>query len=154
MRALDNRIPPPVIALFCALLMYGIARITPIVEIAGSLRVIGTVVLLLAGAAIAAAGGIAFRRAKTTVNPLTPEKASALVSGGIYRFTRNPMYLGFALLLVAWALYLGSPAALLVGLPAFVGYLNRFQIAPEERALEKLFGAEFTGYRQQVRRWL
>lgn len=134
--------------------MYGIARITPAIEIGESLRVAGAIVLLLAGAGIAAAGGIAFRRAQTTVNPLTPEKASALVSGGIYRLTRNPMYLGFALFLLAWALYLASPVALLVGPSCFVLYLNRFQIAPEERALEKLFGEEFASYRQQVRRWL
>lgn len=94
-----------------------------------------------------------FFRSRTTINPLKPASASALVTGGIYRFTRNPMYLGLATLLLAWATYLGSLAAL-AGVPLFVLYMNRFQIAPEERALEARFGAEYIAYRRRVRRWL
>ena len=94
-----------------------------------------------------------FLRAKTTVNPLRPDAASALVIAGVFRFTRNPMYLGMAILLAAWAIYLANIAALAV-LPLFVLYMNRFQIAPEERALEARFGAEYSRYRARVRRWL
>lgn len=94
-----------------------------------------------------------FLRSRTTVNPLKPDSASALVTGGIYRFTRNPMYLGLATLLLAWAIYLGNLAAL-AGVPLFILYMNRFQIAPEERALEARFGAEYRLYRARVRRWL
>jgi protein-S-isoprenylcysteine O-methyltransferase Ste14 len=90
---------------------------------------------------------------RTTTNPLKPANASALVVRGIYRVTRNPMYLGLAALLAAWAIYLSSLAALAV-LPLFVLYINRFQIAPEERALRSRFGAEFEAYRARVRRWI
>ena len=94
-----------------------------------------------------------FFRRRTTVNPLKPASAAALVTGGIYRFSRNPMYLGLATLLLAWAFYLGNLAAL-AGVALFVLYMNRFQIAPEERALEARFGAEYIAYRTRVRRWL
>ena len=110
-------------------------------------------ILIGAGLLFVLAGGISFRRARTTVNPLKPEAASALVTSGIYRYTRNPMYVGFALWLLAWGLYLASPLVLL-GVLGFVLYMNRLQIAPEERALGRLFGADFAAYRQRVRRWL
>ena len=94
-----------------------------------------------------------FLRNRTTINPLKPESASALVTGGIYRLTRNPMYLGLATLLLAWAIYLGNLAAL-AGVPVFILYMNGFQVAAEERALEARFGAEYAAYRARVRRWL
>jgi protein-S-isoprenylcysteine O-methyltransferase Ste14 len=94
-----------------------------------------------------------FRRAGTTVHPTKPQESSVLVVGGIYRVTRNPMYLGVLLILTAWAAWLGNGAAFVL-LPCFVAYLNRFQIAPEERALEAHFGDAFAGYRRVVRRWL
>ena len=94
-----------------------------------------------------------FRRGKTTVNPMTPEAASTLVTAGVYRWTRNPMYLGFGVALVGWAVWLANGAAF-VPLFLYVLYMNRFQIGPEERALEARFGAAFTDYRKRVRRWL
>ena len=115
----------------------------------------------IALAVVLAAGGLGFilvstlalRRFRTTVNPLKPETASALVTSGIYQISRNPIYVGFALILVGWAAYLASPLAL-IGVVVFVLFINRFQIAPEERAMVKLFGAEFGNYRAKVRRWL
>jgi len=98
-------------------------------------------------------GVVSFRRAKTTVNPLRPEASAALVSTGVYSFTRNPMYLGMALVLFAWAAYLSSIWSL-VGPVLFALYITRFQIVPEERALERLFGASFAEYKKRVRRWL
>ena len=94
-----------------------------------------------------------FHRAKTTVNPLKPEASTALVTGGVYRWTRNPMYLAMLLVLIGWACIVSNWAALAI-LPLFVIYLNRFQIEPEERALQSRFGAEFESYRRKVRRWL
>jgi protein-S-isoprenylcysteine O-methyltransferase Ste14 len=94
-----------------------------------------------------------FHRAKTTVNPLTPQAASALVVRGVYRWTRNPMYLAMLLVLAGWACIVSNWAALAM-LPLFVIYLNRFQIGPEERALHARFGADFDHYRKRVRRWL
>ena len=106
-----------------------------------------------AGASLDAIALVHFLRRRTTINPLKPASASALVTEGIYRFTRNPMYVGLATLLAAWAIYLGNLAAL-AGVPLFIIYMNRFQIAPEERALEARFGAEYIAYRARARRWL
>ncbi|BFU93345.1 MAG: conserved membrane protein of unknown function [Nitrospira sp.] len=114
-----------------------------------------TFVLLvfIVGFAIVLAGVVAFRRAKTTVNPLTPEATTAMVTSGIYRFTRNPMYLGFLFVLAGWAVHLSNLLAFAF-LPLFVWYMNRFQVVPEERVLSAKFPDAFTAYRRSVRRWL
>ena len=133
--------------------MWGLARLTPRLAIAipGRLALFGAIAVI--GVGVAAAGVIAFKRAGTTVNPLTPEESSALVVSGIYSRTRNPMYLGMALVLAGWAVFLANPLAL-AGLAAFVIYIDRFQIRPEERALRSLFGAAYEAWRARVRRWL
>ena len=87
------------------------------------------------------------------MNPLKPETSSRLVTSGIYRHTRNPMYLGMAVVLLGWAAWLGSAWSLL-GIAMFAAYITRFQILPEETALQRIFGAEFDEYRERVRRWL
>src|SRR5689334_4253643 len=152
-RALELRIPPPVVALLAGAAMWGIALVTPRMDIPDFVRVAAGITLAIAGIATAVSGVIAFRRASTTVNPLKPETTSALVTTGVYRHTRNPMYVGLGLALLGWAAYLASIPALL-GPPAFVAYISRFQIAPEERALAALFGTAFADYRARVRRWL
>lgn len=153
MQALENKIPPPIVAVIFVLLMWGIAQVVPGIEISVPIRITLAVLLLLLGLSITLAGVMTFNRAKTTINPLKPETASSLVTTGIYQFSRNPMYLGLALLLVAWAVYLASPVALLA-VVGFVLCINQFQIAPEERAIAALFGQEFINYQSQVRRWL
>jgi protein-S-isoprenylcysteine O-methyltransferase Ste14 len=105
------------------------------------------------GVAFSAAGIVQFHRSRTTVNPKKPETASVLVSSGVFKITRNPMYVGLALVLVGWAAFLSSPWTL-VGPLAFGAYINRFQITPEERALSVLFGGEYSAYKATVRRWL
>ena len=107
----------------------------------------------LAGLVITGLAVLSFRKAHTTLNPMKPSSSSSLVTSGIYRFTRNPMYLGFFLALIGWALYQSNVLAFLF-LPAFIFYMNRFQIEPEERALTALFGQEFVEYASRVRRWL
>jgi protein-S-isoprenylcysteine O-methyltransferase Ste14 len=108
---------------------------------------------VLAGALTCLAGVCSFRRAKTTVNPMKLDSSSVLVASGIYKYSRNPMYLGFVLILFGWALFLSNALALLL-LPAFVLYMSRFQIWPEERALLSLFGKDYKQYHAKVRRWL
>lgn len=152
MSFLHHRIPPPLVALGCAALMYGVAYALPQTTLAWSGRTPMAAVIALCGLACDAAGLWAFHRHRTTVNPLAPGKASAVVQDGIYRYTRNPMYVGMALLLAAWAVWLGNPVALLV-LPVFVAYITRFQIRPEEQALQAKFGADYTAYMARVRRW-
>ncbi|MFV3339880.1 isoprenylcysteine carboxylmethyltransferase family protein (plasmid) [Pseudomonas shirazica] len=153
MGVLENRIPPPLVATLIGILMGVSVRYLPGFELTLGWRLAIALPILLLGLGVCLAGVLSFHRASTTVNPLRPEKASALVDGGIYQCTRNPMYLGFATALVAWSLVLASPLTLL-GVVVFVMYMNRFQIAPEERALMTLFGEDFSRYCSRVRRWL
>ena len=107
----------------------------------------------MVGFGVALAGVIAFHRNGTTVNPTTPEKSLVIVSTGAYRFTRNPMYLGFALALAGLAIYLSNAVSLLM-VPVFVAYMTKFQIKPKERVLIDKFGAPFHEYMATVRRWI
>lgn len=111
------------------------------------------VVPLLAGIGIMLLAAVTMSRANTTLLPFTPERASSLVTTGVFGYSRNPIYLGDVLLLLAWALWLQSVPALL-GLMVFVAYMNRVQIAAEERALTLRFGQAYTDYCARVRRWL
>lgn len=116
-------------------------------------RAVIAIAFVVLGVAIVLAGVIQFRRASTTVNPVKPEDSSSLVVTGVYARTRNPMYLGFALVLAGWAVFLANLLTL-VGVIAFVLYIDRFQIVPEERALHTRFGLQFDDYRRRVRRWI
>ena len=153
MQALELKIPPPAIAVLIAGVMWGISLVAPLLGGPAVIRVGAAVAIALAGAGFSLAGAISFRRAKTTVNPMKPETTSALVCSGIYRVTRNPMYVGFLLILLAWAAFLSTAWAFL-GPLAFVFYMNRFQIAPEERVLSAMFGADYAAYKSRFRRWL
>lgn len=153
MQALELKIPPPAVAVLIAGAMWGISSLIAAPEVPVLARAMGAIVIALTGAGISLAGVVSFRRARTTLNPMKPETASALVCSGIYKITRNPMYLGLALVLFAWAVYLSSVWTL-VGPCVFVLYIDRFQIIPEERTLSAIFGAEYDAYRLRVRRWL
>ena len=107
----------------------------------------------LAGLLLAFWGVIDFRRAQTTVDPRHPEQSARLVTTGVYRWTRNPMYLGFVAALAGLAIALQSVAGLAIASLAAV-YLQRFQIHPEERILQRRFGDAFNVYLGQVRPWL
>ena len=98
-------------------------------------------------------GLIAFRQARTTINPLAPDKSTAIVRSGPYRFTRNPMYLGMVMILLGICAYLAN-ALSAFAVVVFVAYITRFQIMPEERLLSEKFGEPFMHYKQSVRRWL
>lgn len=152
MQSLELKVPPPAIAALVAVVMWGLSFITPVLEVSSRYRVAAAIAIALAGGAFSVAGILSFRRARTTANPTKPESASSLVSSGIYRITRNPMYVGLLFVLVAWATFLAAPWSLL-GPLAFFFYIGRFQIAPEEKALSKTFGAEYSAYKAKVRRW-
>ncbi len=153
--SLEHKIPPPLLAIVCAGLMSIAAQLLPGLSVPlpalwrwTCIGMLLCVTVVFDGAAL-----LAFRRAKTTIDPRKPDQTQALVTTGVYRWTRNPMYVGLTALLAAWAVYLGSMVALAL-LVAFVLYLSRFQIAPEERALHLLFGDDFEQYCARVRRWL
>jgi protein-S-isoprenylcysteine O-methyltransferase Ste14 len=153
LRRLELRVPPPVVTAVFALLMWFVARAFPSLDVEVPARIPAAATILVVAVVIGIAAVLGFRRAKTTINPLKPEASSALVVRGIYRWTRNPMYLAMLLVLIGWACIVGNVAALVM-LPLFMAYLNRFQIGPEERALQARFGREFEEYKRTVRRWL
>ena len=153
MRWLELKVPPPAVALLLGAAMWWLAPHSPALEWPQALRAGLALLLVSIGGAFDMAGLWAFRQRRTTVNPLRPANASALVTGGVYRITRNPMYVGMACFLLAWAVWLGALGAFL-GPVAFIAYITQFQIKPEERVLAGLFGADFTDYTRRVRRWL
>lgn len=153
MSFLERKIPPPLVAILLAGFMWWLSQITLSVEIGQSLQH-GLIVLFIGlGIAFDFSALASFRAAKTTINPLQPSHASQLVQTGIYRYSRNPMYVGLGCFLMAWACYLLAPFTL-VCLPILVLYINRFQILPEEQALTALFGDQYIAYQQRVRRWI
>ena len=153
MQWLELKIPPLLALLVIAGAMLGVAYSAPGLSftLAGSSAI--ALALVALGGGLALAGVITFRSQRTTVNPLTPSASSSVVSSGVYRVSRNPMYLGFVLALAGWAVYLSNAGAALL-LPVFVAYMTRYQIKPEERALLAKFDSEFAQYMSRVRRWL
>lgn len=153
MHRLDLRIPPLVlVAAFAAAILLAQAYV-PVLHVPMPGHEYAAVALVSLGFAVGAVSVLQFRHARTTVNPLSPHKASAVVSSGLYRWSRNPMYLGMALVLLGLAAWSSE----LIGyslVPCFCWYLTRFQILPEEKALLTAFGPEFAGYMAKVRRWI
>ena len=147
------KIPPVVVLVVFAVLMMGVARLLPGLTWLVPGRLIIAIALAGLGGAISLAGVIAFRRHQTTLNPMAPAAAATIVSSGPYRFTRNPMYVGFVLGLTGWAVFLSNLGAVLLVLGC-VMYLTQFQIKPEEQALLTKFGSPFLDYMASVRRWL
>lgn len=153
MNALELKVPPLGLALLLAVAMWFVAMKLPSLAISVPWNHLLATTISCVGVIFLLAGGCAFHRAKTTVNPTKPNATSSIVTSGVYRRSRNPMYVGALLALAGWAVFL-SNALPFVFLPAFVMYMNRFQILPEERVLSAKFGAEYETYQRAVRRWL
>ena len=150
---MKTRLPPPLIALLAGLGMLALHRWWPLARcLHGVQRDIGVVPALL-GISIALSAALRFRSAHTTLDPTEPAKATALVQSGVFGYTRNPMYLGLALVLAGWAWWLGSASPWLV-LPGFIAAVTWLQIIPEEQALHVLFGEPYAAYCRRVPRWL
>ena len=148
---MKTKIPPPIIALICIVINYlSTYLINPIKF--PNIEIIGGLILLL-GVVTAVLATLLFKKDKTTVSPMNPEETTTLVTNGIFSITRNPMYLGLFLSISSTILFFGSWFGIII-LMFFVWYINKFQIIPEEEAMEKLFGNKYSEYRQKVRRWI
>lgn len=153
MASLKLKIPPVIVALLCGALMWLIDvwlvmnRLT--FQVSGWLYAL----LLILGFWIIFLGVRTFKRQKTTTHPQHPEQAKVLVQSGIYRYSRNPMYLGLLVVLLSAVLYFGNWATLAV-VPLYVWYMNRFQIIPEEEVMQQKFGNVYQEYKSSVRRWI
>jgi protein-S-isoprenylcysteine O-methyltransferase Ste14 len=152
MPSLESKVPPPAVVLIMAVFMWLGSRSVPAFDFYFAAHDWLAVILILAGFITGISGVVTFRKAHTTTNPLKPG-ASSLVTWGVYAISRNPMYLGGLIMLLGWALHLVNTVAF-VFLPLYVLYIDRFQIAPEERALTSLFGATYVAYQARARRWL
>lgn len=146
------KIPPVFVFLLFGGLMYALAKLLPVGYFDFFGRRYLMMALMVIAVGITAMALFQFLRSRTTVDPATPSKASKLVSSGIYQYSRNPMYLGLLLLLLAWGLWLGNAFNVLMA-AGFVGYMNRFQIIPEEEVLSEVFGKAYAQYCTLVRRW-
>ena len=153
MKSLENKIPPPLLTLAIGFMMWGAAKFLPAIPLEPRLHYLLTVVAGAVALSFSAGGILAFRFARTTINPVQIDQASRVVTGGVFRYTRNPMYVGLTALLTAWGIWLAVPWAML-GPLSFALFIHRFQILPEERVMSSKFGREYDDYRQRVRRWL
>lgn len=153
MSRLELRIPPDVVWVVVAALMWLASRLTPGVLIPSGLRLGGAAVLAVAGIVLMVSARSALADANTTWHPMTPAESTNLVTTGVFGISRNPIYLGMLLVMLGFAVVLSSPVALLAS-ALFVLYLDRFQIAPEERVLFAKLGQEYAEYQRRVRRWV
>ena len=150
---MKTRVPPPIYLILFGVLMWLVARSPYAYIVDIPFRKTAAAIIFAAAIVIDVVALRQFRASSTTFSPLRPDKSSALVTHGIYQYTRNPMYVGLLLMLIAWALVLGSPSNILL-LAGFVVTITLMQIRPEEEALQSLFPDEFEKYRRSVRRWI
>ena len=148
---IKTKIPPPLVALTFGFLIKYTKNIFPVIEIKNEI-VLGSFIII-SGLIIILAAIISFKKYKTTITPLKPSKATKLIVNGVYKFSRNPMYLGLLLVLFGVSTML-NPIGGLFFIPLFILYLNYFQIIPEENAMIQLFKGEFLKYKRNVRRWI
>ena len=148
---MNNKIPPPIVTLFFGLCIYFSRPYFP--ELSSSVLSSLSVISFLIGIFVFASAVLSFKKQKTTVNPISIEKASSLVVSGIFKYSRNPMYLGMSLVLLGLTFKFNVIGGLLFT-SIFILFITRFQIKPEEAAMEKLFDQEWKNYTKNVRRWL
>lgn len=146
-------IPPPIVFIFSIMVIWLLNMLFPIGYNQTLISLLFCALLFLAAGFIGALSLIAFIRAGTTANPVKVKTVSVLVETGLYSYSRNPMYLALALLLASFSIYLVNPLAIF-GVLFFIGFITRFQIIPEERALSERFGDQYRTYCQRVRRWI
>ena len=148
---LSRKIIPPVYLLTSVILMYVIDRYFPVQKIITSPFNYSGIFVGLCGLALAASGVISFKKAGTSIKPF--ESSTILVTDGLYRYTRNPMYLGMVILLIGIASYLGNLTPYMV-IPVFFLVIQECFIKHEEPFLENIFGRQYVDYKNNVRRWI
>ncbi len=153
MSSFNLKIPPVALGLIALVLIWLSSRYLPISHISFAFTSIVSLVIICIGVFVGVIAVAAFLKMRTTVDPRYPQKANTLVVIGIYKYSRNPMYLAITFILFGISLYLAALSSFLI-LILFVAYINRFQIIPEEQALEKKFGEQYSQYIKRVRRWI
>ena len=148
---MNNKIPPPIVTLISGLAIYFSRNLFP--NHYGLILDVFSILLLVCGIIIIRTAFLSFKNHQTTINPLNLTKTSSLVNTGIFKYTRNPMYLGMVFILLSIALKFNLYGGLIV-MFMFCSFITKFQIIPEEESMENLFGQEFKNYKKTTRRWL
>jgi protein-S-isoprenylcysteine O-methyltransferase Ste14 len=153
MNKLELKLPPVALTLIMGTMMWTSSELLPATKYTNSWSITIALIALCIGVFFAVMGVIEFKKAKTTVDPRVPHQTSSLVITGVYKLSRNPMYIGFLFILLSWAFYL-SQIYVFLFLLLFVVYMNKFQITPEERFMTQKFGEDYILYMTKVRRWI
>ena len=149
---MELKVPPVAVVLLAMLLLFAGAQLLPQLNIVFPGQTLIAILFVFVGILPGGQAVRSFVQKKTTVNPMSPASATKLVTDGVFRFSRNPMYLGLLCLLLALSIFLGTLTALII-LPLFVWYMTEFQIKPEEESLKTVFGDAYQDYLKKVRRW-
>ena len=148
------RIPPPIVALIGILLIFLSKDYILILYLHPHLQNTLSLIFLIIGFVIIFSATKEFKKSDTTVNPMKPETSTYLVTSGIFKYSRNPMYLGLTSILLASCFYFSSLLGIILYVPLFIFYITVFQIIPEEGAMKNLFNDEYLDYCSKVRRWI
>ena len=148
---MNNKIPPPIIALVCAL---GILFSKPFFREYSNVNNSSiSILFFLIGIACFFFAIKLFKKHNTTISPLKPEKATSLIVSGIYMYSRNPMYLGMLFILISTYIRFNIIGGI-ISISTFIIYITKFQIIPEEEQLKRIFGEKFLNYKKKTRMWL
>ena len=146
-----NKIPPTILTLLFLVFNYILSFNSLKIEI--PYKYFFTTLLLILGLYIIIRSSRLFARAKTSLDPLRPFKSTSLITNDIYKYSRNPMYFGYLLIILGSSAYLGNVISIII-IPLFIFTINFLQIIPEEEALKDLYGPRYDEYLSKVRRWI
>ncbi|MAF78657.1 MAG: protein-S-isoprenylcysteine methyltransferase [Halobacteriovoraceae bacterium] len=153
LKSLELKVPPIIQVLLCSLFIIGTSYLINNQSIINFYPLVLSSLFFLLFLFFCISGVVEFRKSRTTVDPRDPLKSSSIVKGGVYKYTRNPMYLGMLFFLISVCFYVESYISFIYCL-VFVLYMNKFQILPEEEALTEKFGSDYSLYKSNVRRWI
>ena len=149
--SMNNKIPPPIVTLVFGLAIYFSKPLFP--DFSNIILNVLSLLLIIVGPVTLISAARSFKAQQTTINPIKIDKATSLVVSGVFKYSRNPMYLGMVLILFAASFKFNLIGGIILTM-LFVGYITRFQIIPEEIVMDKLFGDEFEKYKNKTRRWI
>lgn len=161
----ELKIPPVAVVIICVIMMILLSKIKYFTLIHADISpnyaiqaITTSIAVLIAfiGLSIGIMGLVSFSKAQTTANPIKIQAATTLVTKGfcnIYQLTRNPMYLGLLFILIGFGIFLANILSI-ISISFYIAYMTKFQIKPEERMLQKIFGNDFNTYQAKVRRWI
>ena len=148
---MNNKIPPPIVTLAFGLMIYFSRNIFP--DINNIIFYVLSLFFIILGPFVLISAVRSFKAKQTTINPININNASSLVTSGVFKYSRNPMYLGMVFILLALSFRFNLVGGILFT-SIFIMYITKFQIIPEEAAMKRIFGEDFNRYKNETRRWI